>query len=255
MEGDAARLVQVISNLLSNAARYTPKGGHIDLTLAREEKQAVIRVRDTGVGIDPEQLDKLFLPFTRLDNPYSHKAGGLGLGLALAHNLIALHGGTLEAFSGGKDQGSEFVVRLPALAEAETSARPATPAEETPAAQASRRVLVIDDDEDVAEAMAMLLRVLGYEVQTLGRSREAVERVGHWQPQVVLIDIGMPDISGHEVARQLRQVYGGRLTLVALTGYGSQQDIEQARQAGFDHHLLKPAKVEDIQAILTGQTN
>ncbi|MDX1655602.1 MAG: ATP-binding protein, partial [Candidatus Competibacteraceae bacterium] len=251
---DGVRLVQAVSNVLGNGVRFTPDGGRLGLTLARDGEQAIIRVTDNGVGIDPEQLPKLFTPFTRLDNPSSHRPGGLGLGLALAHDLVELHGGRLEAFSEGHDRGSTFVIHLPALPEHwqpdEAHTPAAASADEPPSAW---RVLVVDDDQQVAKALALLLRALGHEVQTLHQGREAVARVRDWQPQVVLIDLGMPDISGYEVARQLRREVDGDIILVAVTGYGLEEDIRKTREAGFDHHLLKPAQVEEIQAILGRQ--
>ncbi|MDX1653650.1 MAG: CheR family methyltransferase, partial [Candidatus Competibacteraceae bacterium] len=251
LEADPERLVQILVNLLSNAARYTPAQGHITVTARREGQEAVIRVKDNGIGIAPDRLPRLFEAFSRQVAPNSSgRSGGLGLGLALAHQLAVLHEGRLEAFSKGEGQGSEFVVHLPALPEDWQPAEPIPVPEQTGNPNTPRRILLIEDDAEVAQALSLLLRTLGHKVEHLDRGEKALAGVRDFQPQVVLVDIGLPDIDGYEVARRLRQEYGPSLKLVALTGYGREQDLAQAGEMGFDHHLLKPAQVEDIQAIL-----
>lgn len=248
VEADRERLTQIVANLLSNAAHYTEERGNITLTVERDDDQACIRVRDTGIGMTPKQLSHLFEPFRRLESAAVHHQGGLGLGLALARKLAELHGGSLEAFSAGPGQGSEFTLRLPALPEGQSVAPGPLPADheaEVPA----RRVLLVEDDEAVGAAMAKLLWALGHEVRIVSRGGQALEAVRTFRPELVFLDIGLPDLSGYEVARQLRQAYGaGAFHLVALTGYG-QEDL-QKKAAGFDHYLLKPVRVKELQAIL-----
>jgi CheY-like chemotaxis protein len=249
---DEARLVQVVSNLLTNAARYTEPGGQIRVHAARAGTEVVLSVSDTGIGIQPELLSKLFEAFVQGKRTIDRHEGGLGLGLALARSLTKLHGGTIEARSDGPGRGSEFVVRLPALeatAATTVDARPAHAA--PPAACGARRVLVVDDNKDAAMMLAEVLASEGFVVRVAIDPLQALEYMESFVADIAVLDIGLPVIDGHELARRLRERYGPSLRLVALTGYGQQADKEKAREVGFDVHLVKPVDVSHlVQAIL-----
>ena len=250
IDGDAVRLEQVVCNLLENAAKYTPPGGQITLTLAREAGEALLSVRDTGIGISPEMLDGIFSLFTQVDRSLSRSGGGLGLGLTVVRRLLELHGGRIEARSAGIDAGSEFIVRLPLLP---AGASIAAPAPRAPVSDAgpSRRVLIVDDNADAAQSMALLARSWGHEVATARDGPEALELAQSFRPETALVDIGLPGMDGYELARRLRQAPEQHsLQLVAMTGYGRSEDQEAARAAGFDVHLVKPAKIEELQQLL-----
>ncbi|MCY0853289.1 ATP-binding protein [Cupriavidus sp. D39] len=239
LDADSVRLVEVISNLLSNACKFTGQGGRIWLTVKQEGGQAVLRVRDTGIGIASGMLLPIFDRFTQVDSFPERPQGGLGLGLTLVKGLVEQHGGTVEAHSAGIGQGSEFTVRLPVAGAPPTkSAMPAVGdrREITP-----RRILVVDDDRDSAESLSTLLKLAGHQVSTVFDGDEAVERAATLRPEVVLLDIGLPVVSGYETARRIRaQPWGKGMLLVAVTGWGNDADREKARQAGFDAHLVKP---------------
>jgi len=249
---DEARLVQVVSNLLTNAARYTEPGGQIRVHAARAGTEVVLSVSDTGIGIQPELLSKLFEAFVQGKRTIDRHEGGLGLGLALARSLTKLHGGTIEARSDGPGRGSEFVVRLPALeatAATTVDARPAHAA--PPAARGARRVLVVDDNKDAAMMLAEVLASQGFVVRVAIDPLQALEYMESFVADIAVLDIGLPVIDGHELARRLRERYGPSLRLVALTGYGQQADKEKACEVGFDVHLVKPVDVSHlVQAIL-----
>ena len=251
LEADPERLTQMLTNLLSNAARYTGDGGRIELSARREREEAVIRVRDNGIGIDPEQLPRLFETFTRLAPGQEHYRQGMGLGLALVDKLVGLHGGRLEATSAGEGQGSEFTLRLPALPE---DWRPATDgAHAVSENQALPRqcILLIEDEADVAQALLRLLRTLGHKVHLLTVGEGAVAAVKKLHPDLVLSNISLPDISGYEVARRLRRHFAEQCPpLVAVTGRGLEEDRQRARAAGFDRHLTKPINLELLQDLL-----
>jgi CheY-like chemotaxis protein/two-component sensor histidine kinase len=247
MRGDAARLAQVVGNLLTNAAKYTPNGGHVALSLAVEEGSAVIRVRDDGVGIDAELLPAVFELFRQGKRSLDRSQGGLGIGLTLVQRLVELHHGSVEAFSAGPGQGSEFRVTLPCLHEVlPLRAAPAGAAE--PGPQAARcRVLVVDDNADAAQTVAIYLELAGHEVRTAGDGREALEAARQFQPQAVLLDIGLPGMDGFDVARALRRLPQSRdALLVALTGYGRPDDALRTIEAGFDEHFVKPADLDRL---------
>jgi two-component system CheB/CheR fusion protein len=252
---DPVRLAQVIWNLLNNAAKYTPEGGRIWLTAAAEGSEAVVRVRDTGVGIPAEMLPKVFDLFTQVDRAIDRSLGGLGIGLTLVRRLTELHGGTVEAFSGGAGQGSEFVVRLPQAPE-ETPAHPVVGQGEKgvlsgPAPAVRRRLLVVDDNKDSADTLAMLLRLLGNDVDTAHDGVQALQAVADYRPDAVLLDIGLPGMSGYDVAREVRvRPELGQPILIALTGFGSEEDRRQSRESGFNAHLVKPVELTTLQALL-----
>ncbi len=241
LRGDFARLSQVVANLLNNAAKYTPEGGTIQLSLGVQEGQALITVRDNGIGIEPELLPNVFELFEQGKRSLDRSQGGLGVGLTLVQRLVELHHGRVEARSAGAGQGSEFTVVLPCLSEVQPS-DPAQPAETHRGGGAGCRVLVVDDNLDAADTVGMFLRIEGHVVQTAADGEEALACAAAFHPDVVILDIGLPRLDGYEVARRLRQgAAGGAALLIALTGYGQKGDQDQAREAGFDLHLVKPA--------------
>ncbi|HET7586875.1 MAG TPA: PAS domain-containing protein [Gammaproteobacteria bacterium] len=247
VEGDARRLVQVITNLLTNAAKYSPPQREIQLAACAEGDQAVLTVRDEGVGIDPDLLPRVFDLFTQSAQSLARSEGGLGLGLSLVRNLVMLHGGSVEAFSEGHNRGSEFVVRLPllqgrpaeAVATLAAQAGPQMPTPETTRGQV--KVLIVDDYVDAADSIAELLGLDGFETRVAYDGAAALGAAKEFLPTVALIDIGLPAMDGYEVARRMRQVTGlEKITLVAMTGYGQESDRRRAREAGFNEHLVKP---------------
>lgn len=246
VEGDPTRLTQVILNLLNNAAKYTPNSGQIKLTITAEGEHVVIRVRDTGIGISSELLPSIFDLFTQGDQSLERSEGGLGLGLAVAKRLVELNQGTIEAASEGPWRGSEFTVRLPRIAanasEPRTS-RPVQLAYPIPPC----RVLVVDDNVDSAEMLAVLLRMKGNDVHVAHDGPTAVNVAVEYKPNISLIDIGLPGMSGYDVARELRKHYGDGMTLIALTGYGQDEDRRKSREAGFDEHLTKPVQFDVLE--------
>jgi CheY-like chemotaxis protein/two-component sensor histidine kinase len=252
LEGDSTRLAQVVANLLNNAAKYTERGGHIGLTVEKEREEAVVRVRDTGIGIAPDKLPQVFGLFTQLHRSLDRSQGGLGIGLTLARRLVEMHGGSIHARSDGPGRGSEFIVRLPVLGqinEVRESSRPSGPAL---AAPPPRRILIADDNEDFAEMTARLLRRRGgHEVQVVYDGPAALEAARTFQPEVAFLDIGLPGIDGYRLAQQLRQqpALEGVL-LVALTGYGQEEDRRRALAMGFDEHLTKPVRFDTLQRLL-----
>jgi signal transduction histidine kinase len=251
VRGDATRLTQVVANLLNNAAKYTEDGGRITVTVAADGADAVIRVRDTGIGLMPGMLERVFELFTQAERALDRSQGGLGVGLSLVRRLVELHGGRVTAASDGPGSGSEFAVRLPRLADAPAADRPAE--DRPPAATpAGRRVLVVDDNADAADSLALLLRVGGHEVRLAYSGPDAVAAAGAFRPHVILLDIGLPGMDGYEVARRLRAGPAAGAVLAALTGYGQDEDRRRAAAAGFDHHFVKPVPPEAIQDLLAG---
>ena len=249
LEADPTRLEQVFWNLLSNAAKYTDPGGRIRLSAAREEDEAVVVVEDTGIGIDPSMLGRVFDMFVQADDRGDRSEGGLGLGLSLVKSLVALHGGRVEARSEGPGRGSTFVVRLPVAREA----APARVAERRPNGQPPRRrILVVDDNVDAAVTLGKLLtRIYGQDVRVAHDGPSALRGAEEFRPEVVLLDIGMPGMDGYEVARRLRaRPESSGVLLVALTGWGQESDRQRSRQAGIDHHLVKPVEPEVLRQIL-----
>jgi len=250
VRGDLPRLIQVVANLLNNAAKYTEVGGQIWLTTKREGDEGVISVRDTGIGIPPALLSHVFEPFIQEDRLPDRANGGLGIGLALVRSLVDLHGGRVQAFSGGRGQGSEFVVHLPlSLDTPQSPGDAAPPATQQPAP--SRRILVVDDSTDSAEALAKLLTILGHDVETAYDGLAALEVAQIKRPDVVMLDIGMPRMDGFDVARCIRKDSALKdVFLVAMTGYGQEDDRRQTQESGFDAHLVKPVLLEDLRAVL-----
>ncbi len=255
VEGDRARLAQVFTNLLNNAAKYTEEGGRITLTLRREGPEAVVRVRDTGIGLTPPQLPRIFEMFAQVDQSLERGRGGLGVGLALSRTLIELHYGRIEANSEGLGRGSEFVVRLPALAPA--AAVPAAAATEASREPSRRglRVLIADDNIDAVTVLAGALKLAGHVVHSAHDGSAALAAVDDFQPHLAIIDIGMPKLNGYEVARKLRERFGRNIVLVALTGWGQDEDRRRALGAGFDHHLTKPMDIGELRRILYARSD
>jgi two-component system CheB/CheR fusion protein len=249
VEGDSVRLEQVVANLLGNSIKFTEPGGHIDLVLEIEGDAAVLRVRDDGIGIPAEQTSAVFDLFFQADRSLDRDQGGLGLGLTLARRLVELHGGTLDARSPGPQQGSEFVLRLPV-----SSGLPAAAAvEEAKALKgAPRRILVVDDNADAADSITMLLQLDRHELRTVSDGPAGLAALRDFRPDVVLLDIGLPGMDGYEVARRMRALpEGSGALLVAVTGYGREEDRRRAQEAGFDHHLLKPIDRAALAEILS----
>ena len=253
LNADAARLEQVVVNLLTNAAKYTDDGGHIWLTVQREGAAVVLRVRDTGIGIAADILPHIFDLFAQAERSLDRAQGGLGIGLCLVQRLVELHGGTVEAHS-VLEQGSEFVVRLPALPDAAAPAPAPAPQRCTETAAPPGkycRVLLVDDNVDLVRSLAKLLEVSGHEVRITYDGPSALDSVGQYRPDVVLLDIGLPGLSGFEVAKLIRQQAELKgIVLVAMTGYGQETDRKNSQEAGFDHHLVKPADFDALERIL-----
>jgi PAS domain S-box-containing protein len=252
LDADRVRLTQVFMNLLTNAAKYTANPGKIWLYVDLTDDQVVVRVKDTGVGLSAESLTHVFDMFYQVDRSYARSEGGLGLGLTLVRQLIEIHGGTVEAHSAGINQGSEFVVRLPILRDPYASQLIAAPRElaKSPTATA-RRILVADDFPESANALAKLLRSDGNEVQVAQDGLEALDTIAKFHPHVVVLDIAMPKLNGYDAARIIReQPWGKNIKLIAMTGWGHQQDLRRTKEAGFDAHLTKPVKYEAFLAAL-----
>jgi signal transduction histidine kinase/CheY-like chemotaxis protein len=248
--GDRTRLVQVISNILNNAAKYTAPGGRLTLSVTVDEQRVLVAVRDNGVGIAPDILPYIFDLFTQAERTPDRSQGGLGIGLALVKSLVALHGGTVHASSDGIGAGSEFCICLPRLAAPGGMDNEASPSAGLQAPGALR-VMVVDDNVDAAQMLAALLEVQGHAVSVEYDAKGALERVRREHHEVLLLDIGLPDLDGYELARRLRsQPESADATLVALTGYGQSQDRKEAEQAGFDHYLVKPADMDQVNEVL-----
>jgi CheY-like chemotaxis protein len=241
IEGDEVRLTQVVSNLLTNAARYTPAGGHIDVTAAREGAEVVLRVKDSGVGIDPALVPELFEMFVQGARGPDRAEGGLGLGLSLVRMLTALHGGTVSAHSDGPGRGSEFTVRLPSTAQPAQPARPTANPGPLRSRGNSRRILIVDDNTDAAEMIAEFLAEAGHETRVANDPPEALSVADAFRPQIAILDIGLPVMDGYALGAELRARLGAATpVLIALTGYGQIQDRRRSEEAGFARHLVKP---------------
>ncbi len=253
LDADPTRLAQVVSNLLTNAAKYTERGGDISLTARRHGGEVIISVRDTGIGIAAEHLPRLFQMFSQVKTALERSQGGLGIGLSLVKGLVEQHGGKVEAHSDGPGKGSEFVVCLP-LAEGTTGQPAQSPAGSKAAtSRRRRRVLVVDDNRDAAESLAMMLRLAGHEVHTAYDGQEAVEAAGWFRPELALLDIGMPRLNGYDACRRIReQPWGRGIVVVALTGWGQEEDKRRAKEASFDEHLTKPVDPAALEKIFAG---
>jgi len=250
LHADALRLEEVIVNLLNNAVKYTPEGGHIWLSLQQEGDRIVLRIRDTGVGIVPDSLPHMFELFTQAPRSLDRSQGGLGVGLAVVRKLVEMHGGTVEAQSAGPGKGSEFIVRLPVLSPP-TGRSQILSKEGDERSGSGWRVLVVDDNVDSADSIAMLLQVSGHEVRVVYSGQDALDMAGKYQPDIVLLDIGLPVMDGYEVARRLRKHPELKeVKLIAVTGYGQESDRLQSQEAGFDYHLVKPVDAQKLQEVM-----
>jgi PAS domain S-box-containing protein len=251
VDADVTRLAQVFSNLLNNAAKYTERGGHVTLTVERQGGEAVVSVRDTGVGIPAHMLPRVFDLFTQVDRSLERAQGGLGVGLSLVKGLVEMHGGSVEARSAGHGMGSEFIVRLPVVLslageQAEGGAEASRPG-------ARRRVLVVDDNRDSALSLALMLQVMGNETQTAHDGLEALDVAAAFRPDAILLDIGMPRLNGYDTAERIRrQPWGKNVVLVALTGWGQEEDRRRSQEAGFNFHVVKPVEPAALEKLLAG---
>jgi PAS domain S-box-containing protein len=288
VDADPTRLAQVVSNLLNNAAKYTPKGGQIWLTVARDggrgardetQKQddsslaplpsslaphglapcpapltprfVVVSIRDSGIGITAEHLPHIFEMFAQVEPVLERSVGGLGIGLALVRGLVEMHGGNVEARSGGKGKGSEFIIRLPVLDIQVQQPTKEPPNEKSVSSNPKRRILLVDDNRDTTKTMAMLLQLAGHDVRTAFDGHEAIDLAASFRPEVVLLDIGLPKMNGYEAARHIRtQPWGKSMALIALSGWGQESDKRRALEAGFDHHLTKPVTAASIEKLI-----
>jgi CheY-like chemotaxis protein/anti-sigma regulatory factor (Ser/Thr protein kinase) len=251
VEGDAVRLSQILTNLLHNAAKYTPAGGQISLTVRREGSEVLVSVKDTGIGIPAEMLPRIFEMFAQVDRALDRPTSGLGIGLTLTKSLVELHGGTLSASSGGANCGSEFVVRLPVAELGPTTATTLDRGRDLPRESNHCRVLVVDDNRDAAEMMEMTLKVLGHDVRLAFDGLEAVQLAESFRPDAAFLDLGMPKMNGHEAARTIRSSpWGAKMLLVALSGWGQEEDKRRALEAGFDFHFAKPVETSVLQDLL-----
>ncbi len=252
VDADVTRLTQVFSNLLNNAARYTDRGGRIRLSVVRRNGDAVVSVEDNGAGIPAHMLSKVFDIFTQVDRSLEKTQDGLGIGLSLVRTLVTMHGGSVEARSDGQDRGSEFIVTLPVASALEPEVG-SIENERSGGAPVARRILVADDNVDAASSLAMLLDLMGHEVRTAHDGLQAVELAASFVPDMALLDIGMPGLSGLEACRRIHEQPGGRsMVLVALTGWGQDDDKRQTKEAGFDHHIVKPVSLPMLDELLAG---
>jgi PAS domain S-box-containing protein len=252
LEADATRLAQVFLNLVNNAAKYTDPGGRIAITAERHGQHVAVVVRDSGIGIPADSLRTIFEMFAQVERSIERSEGGLGIGLTLVRRLVEMHGGTVEARSAGAGQGSEFEVRLPLAAARVDRASPGlAPGDTQPRRVAARRILIVDDNQDAADSLGLLLRMSGNDVETAHDGVAAVESATAFRPDIVLMDIGLPRLNGYEAAQRIRQQQGGRnIILVAVTGWGQEEDRRRCLEAGFDHHMTKPVEYEALQRLL-----
>jgi signal transduction histidine kinase/ActR/RegA family two-component response regulator len=252
LHGDATRLAQILSNLLNNAAKYTNRGGRVSLSAHVEERTLVLSVADNGIGIAPDMLDNVFEMFVQVDSTLERTNAGLGVGLSLARRLVELHGGTIEAHSAGIGKGSEFVVRLPIVVE------PEMPTKSVPAAFISAetyRILLADDNVDFVNSIGALLSAMGHSVVITHNGPDALTAAARFCPDYAFLDIGLPQMSGYDLARGIRRLPCGAMTLlVAVTGWGQEKDRQLAFEAGFDHHMVKPVRFEQIEEILSNRS-
>ena len=246
--GDPERLSQVIGNVLQNASRYTPEQGTIRASVAREGRDVVFRIKDSGIGIPADILSQIFELFAQAERKLDRSQGGLGIGLAVTHHLVRLHGGSVEAVSAGPGHGSEFIIRFPEM-DVSAAVLPPVPAA-TSRTAARARVLVVDDNVDAADLLGEILAAMGQDVQVAYDGLTALQRAQAVPPDLVLLDIGLPGMDGYQVARQLRETFGSAVRLAAVTGYGQEQDRLDAMAAGFDHHFVKPIDLTILEGLL-----
>ena len=255
LHADLTRLAQIFSNLLTNSAKYTERGGRIWLTATRRGESVFVSVRDDGIGIPADALPSIFDMFSQVDRTIDRSTGGLGIGLALVKGLVEMHGGTVAAASAGEGQGSTFTVRLPALEGRQAPEAPRTSDAGAAASGPKRRIMVVDDNRDAAASLAMLLKLLGNEVHTAHDGVDAVEATDEFRPEIILMDVGMPRLNGYEATRRIReQAWGRSSIIIALTGWGQDGDRRMSQEAGCDGHLVKPVNLPDLENLLSELT-
>ncbi len=251
VDADKTRLAQVLCNLLNNAVKYSDRGSRIWLTVEQEGSHAVIRVKDTGAGIPAHMLPKVFEMFTQIDRSLEKSQGGLGVGLSIVKQLVQMHDGSVEVHSEGYGMGSEFIVRLPVVLSVVNERQEEQDARQTSKPTPRNRILVVDDNVDAASSLAMMLKIMGNEVRTAHDGKEGMETAAAFRPDMILLDIGMPKLNGYDACRRIReQPWGRGIFIVALTGWGQEEDIRRSREAGFDHHLIKPVEPAALERIL-----
>jgi CheY-like chemotaxis protein/anti-sigma regulatory factor (Ser/Thr protein kinase) len=253
VKGDPARLAQIVSNLLTNAAKYTPPGGRVTIAAAREGADVVLRVQDTGIGIAPDVLPHVFDLFVQGGQSIDRAQGGLGLGLSIVKSLVERHGGTVSAHSDGPNRGSEFVVTLPLAVDhaSQVDAPNVRPPAQVPS-RVAPRILVVDDNHDAAEMLSEILRARGYETRIAHDGPEALRVASAFKPEAAFLDIGLPVMDGYELASRLREIPGlSTVRLVAVTGYGQDSDRRRTKAAGFEHHMVKPVNLEALEDLVT----
>ena len=250
VDADPTRLAQVLTNLLNNAAKYSDRGGHIQLNVELQGGEVVVRVKDTGIGIAAEELPRIFEMFVQIDRSLEKSVGGLGIGLTLVKSLVEMHNGTVEAQSDGPGKGSEFIVRLPVVVDASQPQDSGDEAEQP--SNSSRRILIVDDNQDAADSLAILLQLSGNDTRTAYDGQQAVDLAGVFRPDVLLLDIGLPKLNGYEVCRRIRrQSWGKNIVLIAVTGWGQNEDRQRSQEAGFDHHMVKPVDPQNLIKMLS----
>jgi CheY-like chemotaxis protein len=248
VDADLTRMAQVFSNIFNNAAKYTESGGTIHLTVQQQGSEAVVSVKDNGIGIPAHMLPSVFDIFTQVDRNLERSQSGLGIGLSIVKRLVEMHGGSVDVKSDGHGKGSEFLVRLPAVL---SVVQPRSEEQQWTGVSGRRRVLVVDDNRDAATSLAIMLRLMGNESKTAHDGLEALEMAAAFRPDLILLDIGMPKLNGYDTARQIRQQpWGKHVALVALTGWGLEEDRRKSRDAGFDSHMVKPIQLQDLEKLL-----
>jgi signal transduction histidine kinase len=253
VDGDRTRLAQVFANLLNNSAKYTKRGGRIWLIAEQEGSDVVVKVKDSGIGIPAALLGKIFDMFTQADQSMERSGGGLGIGLSLVRGLVEMHGGSVEAYSDGSGQGSEFVVRLPAVLSPGRGSQHNESEEEDLPSSSKCRILVVDDNRDAAISLGLMLKIMGHEPRTAFDGLEAVEAAEAFRPNVVLLDIGLPRLNGYDTCRRIRQQsWGETMVLIALTGWGQEEDKCRSKAAGFNFHMVKPVDPADLEKLIAG---
>ncbi len=251
LEADPVRLAQVFANLLNNAAKYTEERGQIGLSAERQGSFVAVSVKDNGIGITGEMLPRVFEIFSQSKGALLRSQGGLGVGLSLAQGLVELHGGSIEVHSEGPGQGSEFIVRLPVVAESPVRETIQPREDDEQRTRAKRRILIVDDNRDSADSLAQLLKIMGHEVGTAYDGEQAVEVAQVLRPEVMLLDIGMPKLNGYEACRRIReQPWGQEMFLIALTGWGQEEDHRRSDKSGFNYHIVKPVELTELMKLL-----
>jgi CheY-like chemotaxis protein len=256
LTADPHRLSQIISNLLNNAAKYTPAGGQIWLSAGNDDQQVVLAVKDTGIGIPADMLERIFEMFSQVESPQDSGESGLGIGLTLVKTLVEMHGGSIEVQSAGLNQGSTFTVRLPVEDVSTRKEKEQHRPFEQPTDTSHRRILVVDDNQSAASMLGLVIERLGHEVLTANDGEEAIRVAAEFRPEIMFLDIGMRQMNGYEVARHIRrQTWGQAIVLIALTGWGQDSDRQKTKEAGFDEHMVKPAEPAELRRLLARITS